>query len=199
MKKIRKIVIGSAWEDRDEQDGELLLRISLGRGSVAFGFGAHQTTSLLLSFLAGVYAQGAPRPRSVLDVGCGSGILSVACARLGASRVLGLDIVDEALQVALGNAAANGVAELCSFEKTPVSSVPGTFDLVLANVLAPVLRELRDALCARAHGGILILSGFKRADRDELIASYGAAGMPLQSELEQDGWYAALLRARRPG
>ena len=103
-------------------------------------------------------------------------------------------ITDALLSGALDALKRHGVEE----DDIDVYRVPGTFELVLANVLTPVLRELRDALCARARGGILILSGFKRADRDELIASYRSAGMPLQSELERDGWFAALLRARPP-
>jgi ribosomal protein L11 methyltransferase len=131
----------------------------------------------------------------VLDVGCGSGILSIACARLGATRALGLDIEEEALRIAPENAAANGVAQICRFERTAVADVAGTFDLVLANILAPVLRELRPVLCARARGGMLVLSGFKEKNRDELVASYEAEGLRLKTELERDGWHTVLLRA----
>ena len=194
MKPIRTIAVAPAWDERAEREGELLLRIGLGRGRLAFGYGAHPTTSLILSLLAGLYGPRGPRPRTVLDVGCGSGILAIACARLGAPRVLGLDIADEALRIAPDNAAANGVDGMCRFESTAVADVPGAFELVLANLPAPVLQEVRDALLARARGGILILSGFREPDFAGLIASYESGGLRLRSQGEQDGWQAALLR-----
>jgi ribosomal protein L11 methyltransferase len=195
MKAVRTIAIAPVWEEREQRDGELLLRIGLGRKRLAFGFGAHETTSLMLSLLGSLYGPRAPRPATVLDVGCGSGILSIACARLGARKVLGLDLADEALLIAPENAAANGAGAACRFAKTPVADVRGRFDLVVANLPAPVLRGVRKALLARSRGGILVLGGFKDADSAELLASYESSGLRLRSDFVHHGWHAALLRA----
>jgi ribosomal protein L11 methyltransferase len=193
---IRKIVIVPAWEERKKKKGELLLRIKLGRkGALSFGFGAHATTSSCLSLIAGLYGPKAPKPRRVLDVGSGSGVLSIACALLGAREVQGIDIAQAALDVAPENAAANGVDGKCSFSLTPLAKMAGTFDLVVANILAPPLRELCPLLCARAKGGLLLISGFKEHEREELLALFIARGPKLQMSLQREEWCAALFRA----
>jgi len=194
--RIRKIVIVPAWEEREAKDGELLLRIKLGgKGPLAFGFGSHATTSACLSLIAGLYVPGAPGPRQVLDVGSGSGVLSIACALLGAEEVQGIDIAQVALEVALENAVRNGVAEKCRFSLTPLEKIAGSFDLVVANVLGPVLREICEPLCARAAGGMLLISGFKEAEREELLALFVARGRKLRLSVEGEEWCTALFRA----
>jgi ribosomal protein L11 methyltransferase len=194
--RIRKIVTVPSWEEREAKDGELLLRIKLGRkGSLAFGFGSHATTSACLSLIAGLYVRGARRPRRVLDVGSGSGVLSIACALLGAEEVQGIDIAQVALEVAPENAALNGVAGKCHFSLTQLEKIEGTFDLVVANVLGPLLREMCEPLCARAAGGMLLVSGFKEAERDELLALFVARGPKLHLSVPREGWCTALFRA----
>src|SRR5471030_1941562 len=107
---IRRIVTVPMWEERQAAEDELLLRINVGRGGTkVFGFGAHETTRRCLALLGGLYAEGAPRPARVLDVGSGTGILSIACARLGARETLGVDIEPESPALAAENAVHNGV------------------------------------------------------------------------------------------
>jgi ribosomal protein L11 methyltransferase len=193
---IRRIVTVPLWDQREEREGELLLRINVGRsGGLAFGFGSHPTTSLALGFVGGLYAQGTARPRRVLDVGCGTGVLAIACARLGAEEVLGVDIDAAAVGVSAENAERNGVADRCRFATTPASEVPGSFDLVVANLpSAAILRELCPALCARAHGGLLILSGFQEGTyRESVLADFTAAGRALRREARQPPWCSFLL------
>jgi ribosomal protein L11 methyltransferase len=192
----RKIVTVPAWEERAPREGEVLLRINLGgAGPLAFGFGSHPTTSLCLSILAGLYGEGAPRPRRVLDVGCGTGVLAIACALLGAEEVTGIDVADAALEVAPGNASLNGVSGKCRFSRTPVQDVKGEFDLVLANLLGPLLRDLCAPLCARARGGLLLLSGFKEAERETLLDLFPARGFAQRTSLQSEGWGAALFKS----
>src|SRR2546428_9176979 len=110
---------------------------------MVFGFGAHRTTQNCVAVISGLYAEGAPRPRSVLDVGCGSGLLSIVCGRLGAEQVLGLDIDANAVALATENAERNGAADRCRFAITPVAEVTGQFDLVVANMpSSDILRAL---------------------------------------------------------
>ena len=191
---VRRVVTVPFWEERPEVEGELLLRLNLGKGDqTAFGFGSHPTTSMALALLGGLYGPAAPKPRRVLDVGCGSGILGIAAARLGATEVLGIDPAPAAMSVAPENAVRNGVGDRCRFEPTLVGEVPGTFDLVLANLTAPLFADLHEAVCARARGGFLIVSGFNdlRLDIEDCFL-----GGQLKNRLWRAGWRALLLRYR---
>jgi ribosomal protein L11 methyltransferase len=196
---VRRIRTVPPWDDRPEPEGELVVRINLGKGAgLTWGFGAHPTTSLMLSMLGGLFRPGGPRPRRVLDVGCGSGVLGIACARLGASEVLGLDVQAEAPQVAAANAALNGVAAACRWELTPVAQVAGAWDLVLANLPSSLLlRELAPHLSARARGGLLLVSGYPEKFRQATLDAFAALGHRPRGQASmadaQHTWCAALF------
>ena len=150
---------------------------------LAFGTGTHPTTQVCLSWLV----QHAPLAGlDVLDYGCGSGILAIAAARLGAQSVSAVDIDPAAVNCCLTNAANNGVAlaHCCHADELPAHHV----DVVLANILAAPLRLLAPMLAARAKpGGWLVLSGILRRQADELITVY-APYAHLQMQAERDGW-----------
>jgi ribosomal protein L11 methyltransferase len=155
----------------------------------AFGTGTHESTRLCLAAIIELFARGGP-PRSVLDVGTGSGILAVAAALRGAAKVTGLDMDPEALRCARRHADLNH-ADVRLMRADGASAVrPGSFDLVLANVSAPLLRERRDEIVAtRAPGGTLVLSGFLTEDADALAQAYAQA--------RHDGeWTALVVRGR---
>ena len=193
---VRRIVTVPIWESRTAAEGELVLRINVGRGGgIAFGFGAHPTTTVSLALLGGLYRPGGPRPSRILDVGCGSGVLGIACARLGAAEVLGVDIAPEAVAMSAENAATNGVAGVCRYQGTAAADVPGTFDLVVANLPSSVvLRELAPAISARAGAGLIILSGFVEQYREVVLAAFAALGRNPRAEAVHAGWCGALLR-----
>ena len=133
---------------------------------MAFGTGSHPTTRLCLEWLERNVAAGC----SVLDYGCGSGILAIAAARLGAGQVAGVDIDPQAVDAARANAAANGVAAVFADSAAPVA---GEYDLVVANILSNPLRVLAPAICAHVRrGGRLALSGILREQAGEIIAIY---------------------------
>jgi len=123
-----------------------------------FGLGDHPTT--ILSMRA-VRAEIATRHRpSVLDVGCGSGVLSVGACLLGASHARAIDISPASVPATTANAAANGVAGLVDVSTTPLAAVDGRFDIVVANILAPTLIELAPHLRRVVDpSGVLIVSG----------------------------------------
>jgi ribosomal protein L11 methyltransferase len=149
----------------------------------AFGTGTHPTTRLCLRWLARARPRGA-----VLDYGCGSGILAIAAAKLGAQPVAGCDIDPLALPVAQANAALNGVS-LRWVE--PGALGPQRFSVVLANILARPLQVLAPMLLARvAPGGALVLAGVLERQADELIAAYAAhdPALPLAVVEAEDGW-----------
>ncbi|RIX44161.1 MAG: 50S ribosomal protein L11 methyltransferase [Rhodocyclales bacterium GT-UBC] len=139
---------------------------------MAFGTGSHPTTRLCLEWLER-NVQGAC---SVLDYGCGSGILAIAAARLGAGRVAGVDIDPQAVDAARANAERNGVEALFADSADPVA---GQYDLVVANILSNPLRVLAPAICAHVRpGGRLALSGILREQAEEIIGIY-AQWLPL--------------------
>ena len=151
---------------------------------VAFGTGTHPTTRLCLAWLA----QHPPHGARVLDYGCGSGVLAIAAAKLGARQVVGTDIDAQALESARANSQRNAVdARYTAPERLPA----GQFDLVLANILANPLRLLAPMLLARVSpGGSLVLSGVLQRQADELIATYAQAdgAVPLRVWADEAGW-----------
>jgi ribosomal protein L11 methyltransferase len=156
---------------------------------LAFGTGTHATTALCLAWLAAH----PPVGLSVIDVGCGSGILAVAALKLGATQAYGTDVDPRALEVSRENAARNGVTErlqLCLPAALPALQV----DLVLANILAQPLIQLATDLTALVKpGGHLILSGMLENQVEEVSHHYRAA-FDLTAQT-RDHW--ALLAGRR--
>lgn len=148
---------------------------------MAFGTGSHPTTRLCLEWLERNVAAG----DSVLDYGCGSGILAIAAARLGAAQVAGVDIDPQAVEAARANAERNGVIAHFADSAAPVA---GEYDLVVANILSNPLRVLAPAICAHVRpGGRLALSGILREQADEIIAIY-AQWLPLAIADTREDW-----------
>ena len=156
---------------------------------MAFGTGSHPTTRLCLEWLSTTISGG----EKVLDYGCGSGILAIAAARLGAAAVLGVDIDDNALTAARDNAAKNSVAQELRQSPMPLAE---TFDLVVANILTNPLCMLAPLLSARvAGGGRIALSGILAPQAERVIAAY-APFLALRVGATQDGWVR--LEGKRP-
>jgi ribosomal protein L11 methyltransferase len=155
---------------------------------MAFGTGSHPTTRLVLRFLEKCVAGG----ERVLDYGCGSGILAIAAAKLGAGRISATDIDPDALETAAANAQANGVAlEFCA----PQDLGPGSYDIVVANILAQPLIVLAPLLAARAAPrGRIALSGILGPQAAEVAAAY-APWFDLGAGEAEEGW--ALVEGRR--
>ena len=151
---------------------------------IAFGTGTHPTTRLCLEWLL----QNLPRNARVLDYGCGSGVLAIAAAKLGAREVIGVDIDEQSLDAARANSERNHVDARYT---APGQLATGQFDVVLANILANPLRLLAPMLLSRvAPGGALVLSGVLQRQADELIAAYALADhrVPLRVWASDDGW-----------
>ena len=165
---------------------------------MAFGTGSHPTTRLCLEWLEQTVRGG----ESVLDYGCGSGILAIAAMKLGAGRALGLDIDPAALEAARANYRANSDeanAVLCEFSD---AALPITLraDIVVANILANPLRLLAPALARHTRpGGRLALAGILAAQADDLAGIY-ERWFDLDAMVECDGWVRiAGVRIRRRG
>jgi ribosomal protein L11 methyltransferase len=148
---------------------------------LAFGTGSHATTRLCLQWLESVVAPGL----SVLDYGCGSGILGIAAAKLGAGDVLGVDIDEAALTSAHDNAERNGVAMRLRHSREALTE---QFDLVVANILTNPLCVLAPLLAGRvATGGRIALSGVLASQAGMVIEAYRPA-IALAVGAEHEGW-----------
>ena len=156
---------------------------------LAFGTGSHPTTRMCLEWLDANLTPGA----SVIDYGCGSGILAIAAARLGARSVLAIDIDPQAVESTRANAAINRV-ELTAAE--PAGANAAAADVVLANILANPLRILAPLLSSLVKpGGSLVLAGLLDRQADEIAACYPEIELAAWRSL--DGW--TCLAGRRPG
>jgi ribosomal protein L11 methyltransferase len=194
--RVGRVVVHPPWEpppwpDLPVTEGDVVVAIDPGR---AFGAGNHATTRLMV---AALLTEITPSSR-VLDVGCGSGVLSVTAALIGAAEVVGVDVEEEAVRATHENAARNGVAARVDTSATPVGEVVGTFDLVAANILAPVLVELAPAIVARCRaGGRIVLSGLQVSQIEPTLAAYRAADPHLRVVDETtDGEWVRLTLAR---
>jgi ribosomal protein L11 methyltransferase len=148
---------------------------------LAFGTGSHPTTRLVLRYLAGQIRGG----ERVLDYGCGSGILAIAAAKLGASQVDAVDIDPQAVETAAANAALNEVAVRSLAAE---ALAPALYDIVVSNILAQPLIVLAPLLAARtAPGGRLALSGILQPQAAEVAAAY-ANFFEMNESLTDEGW-----------
>jgi ribosomal protein L11 methyltransferase len=155
---------------------------------LAFGTGSHPTTHMCLQWLAA----NPPRGQSVLDYGCGSGILAIAAAKLGAQNVMGVDIAPDAVEAAQANS-RNNAAQVHT--GLPDAAQGKSFDVVVANILSTPLKLLAPVIAANVRaGGHLVLSGILDSQADELIAHY-APYADLQVWRSHEGWVCLAGRA----
>ena len=162
---------------------------------LAFGSGTHPTTALCLRWLDGLAAEGRLQRQTVLDFGCGSGILALAALKLGAAQAIGVDNDPQALIATADNAERNGEqARMQVF--LPQDEPAGTYPVVVANILASALDALAELLAARvAAGGRIALSGILHGQEDELLQRYSAWFDDLHAE--QDGDWMRITGVRR--
>ncbi len=162
-----------------EPDWPLVIRLDPG---LAFGSGTHPTTALCLEWIDGIDLRG----KTVIDFGCGSGVLAIACALKGATEVIAVDHDRQALEATAENARRNGVEALIRC-LPPEQFEAREVDCVLANILAGVLIELADPLkaCVRP-GGHLILSGILAEQSDEVSRAFGDHLIALSSQQRED-------------
>jgi ribosomal protein L11 methyltransferase len=189
----RRLVVRPSWEPYTPAPGEVVIDLDPG---TAFGTGQHETTRLCLAALERHVRRGA----EVIDVGCGSGILAIAAARLGAAGVRAVDLDVDAIEVARTNALRNGVALKVIVARGslgadwPWRAQPShhAADVIVANISSTVdvalMPLLREALRPR---GVLIASGFIARDADEVCAAAAACGLT-KIRLEREGDWCCL-------
>jgi ribosomal protein L11 methyltransferase len=176
-----------SWHEAPDPNG-LILELDPG---LAFGTGSHPTTRLCMEWLEAHPAPG----KSVLDYGCGSGILAMVAKKLGADDVTGVDIDPQAIESARANAERNN-CEITFYVPDELAAsnneghASGKFDIVVANILSSPLKLMAPMLSGRvAPGGSLVLSGVLARQAEEVAAAY-APFIKLGVWAEQDGWVA---------
>ena len=192
----RRLVTVPAWEK--VPDG-VRLPIVLDPG-LAFGTGKHETTKACLEFIDELVPEDASgRPVSFLDMGCGSGILSIAAAKLGCRPVRGFDVDNEAVEASVANAAANGV-EVEFFRYGLGARVKrdlGAADLVVANILGPLLIRFSGEIAPCASRD-LVVSGILTELYPDVLAAYGERGFSEVSRKTLGEWTTGHLRRNLP-
>ncbi len=203
----QRLVIVPAWLDYQSSD-RIAVKIDPG---MAFGTGTHPTTQLCLELVEKVLDSSQPKVkagvsqvgRNVIDVGCGSGILSIAALKLGAASALAVDIDSQAIDNARQNARINRIGSELSFGIGSVQEIrEGKFpirsaDLVLVNILAPVIIRLfeQGLTTLKSPGGFIILSGILESQAGQVIAAAKRRGLDLREKLQMEDWIALLMEA----
>jgi ribosomal protein L11 methyltransferase len=185
------IVVRPPWEARASVAGETVLALEPGR---AFGTGLHETTALVARVLFA--RRKLLQRKNILDVGCGSGILSLVALALGAASARAVDVDHDAVLVTRENATRNEMEGRVLADTTDVRFIREHFPVVLANIEAHVLVPLAEAIGARvAPGGMLVLSGVLDTQVDDVCAAY--PGFERDVELQKGEWVAIVLRRPR--
>jgi len=183
--RVGRFVVRPTWSD--VQVGEAI-ELVLDPG-MAFGTGLHPTTQQCLEALSTVDVAG----KSVLDVGTGSAILAIAAAKRGASPVVAVDTDPLAVEAARENAMRNGVA--IPVAQGSAAEVPGRFDIVLANIVSPVLQRIAPNLAARlAAGGMLLVAGISVPAERDTREAFAQVRLGVLDRTQRDDWVALALR-----
>ena len=190
----RRLVIRPTWRRHRAAPEDVVLALDPG---MAFGTGLHPTTRLCLAAVESLADRGDLADARVLDVGCGSGILAIAAARLGARTAFGVDIDPIAVEATTSNARRNHLARRIHARAGSLPTGEPPFDVVLANLIASVLvalaAPLRDEL---RRGGLLVASGIFIDREPEVAVAFGRVGLEVLERSVEGDWVA--LIARRP-
>ena len=185
------LVVCPSWEAYDRKPAEVVLTLNPG---MAFGTGTHDTTRLCMELLEKYIT---PQD-TVLDVGCGSGILAITAALLGANKIIGCDIDEVAVKVAGENAALNGVQDRIAFHQGDLTSqVEGSFQIICANIVADVIIRLsEDAGSYLAKDGIFITSGIIDTREQDVLNALEQNGFQVIERRTSGGWVALACKAK---
>jgi len=187
-----RIVIRPVWEEYTPQPNEVVIDMEPG---MSFGTGNHGTTQACLQFLDALSTENPNR--SMLDIGCGSGILAIAAAKLGFAPVAGYDNDPDAVRIAQENARMNRVGEVCFFTGD-LADTHERADVVVANILAPVLIEYA-AQIAKCANRVLLVSGILDEQYASVLAAFEAQGFRERENRKIDIWRSGWLERRTGG
>ncbi len=187
----QKMVIVPAWEHYEEKQGEIVVRMDPG---MAFGTGSHETTRLVIELLEKLVTPG----MRVADVGCGSGILAICAAKLGAGECKAYDIDPVAVRVANENIADSGLANITCEVSDLLRQVDlsgGKYDLICANIVADIIiRMAPDVGAYMKDDGILLASGIITERAEEVVLALAENGLRIEQRLDDNGWCALVVK-----
>ncbi len=184
-----KMVIHPIWEEYVAKDGEVVIDMDPG---MAFGTGEHETTAMCIQLLEETLRE----KDDVLDIGCGSGILSIAGKKLGAAKVEAIDLDPVAVRVAKENIAYNRLSdEIIVKEGNLTEKVSGTYDIVVANIMADVILILLDTVSDyMKKDGIFIASGIINEKMEEILRAMEQRGFSVVKTLRKGEWNALVAK-----
>lgn len=187
-----KLVIRPSWEEYDNKDGRKVLSIDPG---AAFGTGTHATTRMCLALLEKYVKDGT----TLLDIGSGSGILSIAAVLIGAAHADGVDIDPVAVKVAAENAEMNNISEKVTYIKGDLcDKISGKYDVVCANIVADVIISLLENVDRyMKDGGVFICSGIIDVREDDVRAAFDKFGFTVADDAVCENWRAFVLKKGR--
>jgi ribosomal protein L11 methyltransferase len=184
---VGRIVVCPPWDMGSDSRTGIVIRPSMG-----FGTGHHATTRLMLKALQDVPLEG----RTALDIGCGSGVLALAAATLGAASAIGIDIDPDALTNAADNLVLNGLAGDVRFEEGDFRDISSPADVVMANLTGALLERSATALTALVKpNGHLIVSGFMESEKEFVVPALETF-LTLEKIEQEEEWLCAVYRSR---
>ena len=188
----KKLLIRPLWEKEYDTDGRIVLNIEPG---LAFGTGSHPTTKLCLETLEKYIDENS----TVLDIGCGSGILSIAALLLGAKSAFGVDIEKLAVKTAIENAKENGFGSpvFDAVNGNLSDKVSGKYNVIVANIVADIIMQFNEEVSKFLEdGGIYITGGIIDIRKDEVVRSFEQNGFEIIANYEEKGWNVFVCRRR---
>lgn len=185
----KRIVIKPSWEEYDAKKGEVVLELDPG---MAFGTGTHHTTAMCLRLLEALVKPN----QEIFDIGTGSGVLSIAAAKLGAAKILAVDYDELAVRIAKENIAANHAEDVITTRQGDLfKGIEGQADLVIANIIADIIIGLLpDAPSHLKQDGRMIASGIIEDRLADVAAAAEASGMIIEHIERSGDWIAMILR-----
>lgn len=196
LKVGEKLLVKPSWEEYDSSDNRIILEID---PASSFGTGQHNTTKLCLELLEKAVKGG----ERILDLGCGSGILSIGGILLGAKEATAVDIEENAVETAKENAVKNNISteKYCAFCGDIISDsvlrekIGNGFDIITANIVADVLIAMSGLFKAFLKPeSILIISGIITERKSEVVDAVVSTGFEVTEEADGDGWAAVMLK-----
>ncbi len=186
---VGRIVICPTWEDYNSEQGEIKVLMDPG---MAFGSGSHETTRLVVGMLDKYLNEG----DTVLDVGCGSGILAICASKLGAGQSGAYDIDPQAVEVARENCEVNGCKNITCGVSNLLSGVePKKYDIICANIVADIIIRMAPEVSEYMKDTTtLICSGIIAERADEVVEALEAGGLYIEESAEDNGWCALAVK-----
>jgi len=183
-----RLVVKPSWENYDNKNGEIIIEMNPG---MAFGTGTHETTKMCAVLLDKYVKNG----HKVIDVGCGTGILSIIASKLGAAEITAVDIDEVAVKVTKENLEINKVDNVCVFKGVLDDIEKEKRDIVVANIIANVIIDISSSVpYYLKKDGLFIASGIIKERKQEVVDEYLKRGFECEEIIELGEWVAIVLR-----